>query len=135
MECIENSTLILVVNCARTPPAARDDDPCPTAGAFSRTTTRPAPARRNSRATDSRMTPPPTTTTSAVSVIRPASRCAARLQVHPGLPPTAPHARRLRPLGRLAAVVQAAFRYLSPGPFRPGSLAERRAQRSTGRGP
>src|SRR5215217_1732625 len=67
MEKAENSMLALVVNWARTPPLAREDDPWPTEASRSRTSTRSTPARRSSRATDSPMTPPPTTATSTVS--------------------------------------------------------------------
>src|SRR5512132_1541616 len=59
--------LALVVNWARTPPLAREDEPWPTDASRSRTTTRSTPASRSSRATDSPMTPPPMTATSTVS--------------------------------------------------------------------
>src|SRR5262245_55760021 len=67
MEKAENSMLALVVNWARTPPLARDDEPWPTDASRSRTTTRSTPASRSSRATDRPITPPPTTATSTVS--------------------------------------------------------------------
>ena len=59
--------LALVVNWARTPPLAREDDPWPTDPSRSSTTTRSTPASRSSRATDSPITPAPTTATSTVS--------------------------------------------------------------------
>ena len=59
--------LIAVVNCARTPPFARDDDAVPTAPSPSRTRTRPIPARFSSRAQDRPITPPPTIATSQTS--------------------------------------------------------------------
>ena len=67
MEKAENSMLARVVNWARTPPLAREDDPWPTEASRSSTTTRSTPASQSSRATDSPITPPPTTATSTVS--------------------------------------------------------------------
>src|SRR5207245_4354945 len=62
--------LISAVNCARTPPFARAEEPRPTAGAASSTvTSNPAPA--SSRAHDRPITPAPITATSVRLAIRP----------------------------------------------------------------
>src|ERR687888_2042279 len=69
MEKRENSTFTVVVNWARTPPLARAEEPCPTAGSRSSTTTRSTPASSSSLATARPMTPPPTTATSTRSAM------------------------------------------------------------------
>src|SRR5215211_6789507 len=67
MEKAEKAMLAGVVNWARTPPLARDDEPWPTDASRSSTSTRSTPASRSSWATDSPITPPPTTATSTAS--------------------------------------------------------------------